>query len=358
MYKQAVIYFMTGTGNSFRTSSWIKDIALEKNTNALAIPIERGNPEKEIEDKNDTLMGIVMPTHGFTAPWHMIRFVYRLPFRKSTHAFCIATRAGLKFGRVFTPGISGSGTFVIAAVLALKGYKVRGIMSLDMPSNWIAFHSGLHPKKVESIIHRAKPKVSRFIERLYSNRKNWFTPNNLYEIVWGIALLPIALLYLLIGRFFLAKLFFPNSRCNGCGICADNCAVGAIKMSNGKNPRPFWKYNCENCMRCMAFCPQEAIEAGHSWAVILYFITSVPVSVYLFAWIDAGIPVIGALNNAWLRRAIDILYLYPSLFISYYIFSKLLKIPIVNSLFTYTTLTHIYRRYKEPGTTLKDIGTK
>jgi len=355
-YKSAVIYVMSGTGNSYRSSVWLKDFSEEKKASAQVIPVEKANPEEEILEGSHNLAGIVMPTHAFTAPWHMLKFVYRLPRRRSTHAFCIATRTGLKFGRVFTPGISGSGTFIIAILLALKGYDVRGVMSLDMPSNWMSLHSGLHPKNVEAIISRAKPRVSRFTDRIFSNEKYWLTLNNLYEVIWGLLLFPISVLYLLIGRFFLAKLFFANNDCNGCGICANNCAVKAIKMTGLNNPRPFWKYNCESCMRCMAFCPHEAIEAGHSWAVMLYFITSVPISSYLLIWFSESLPFINQLDNPWLKGIFDILYIYPSLFISYYLFNMLMRIRAINYIFTYTTFTHLYRRYHEPDTKIKDIS--
>jgi len=33
----------------------------------------------------------------------------------------------------------------------------------------------------------------------------------------------------------------------------------------------------------------------------------------------------------------------------------LLRVPLINRLFTVTTLTHYYRRYHEPDTTLNDL---
>lgn len=71
------------------------------------------------------------------------------------------------------------------------------------------------------------------------------------------------------GRFFLARRFFANRNCDGCGICAENGPVGAIEMK-GQDPKwPFWRCNCESCMKCAAFCPHNAIEAGQSWALTL-----------------------------------------------------------------------------------------
>lgn len=46
------------------------------------------------------------------------------------------------------------------------------------------------------------------------------------------------------------------------------------------------------------------------------------------------------------------------LFLSYYIFYWLMKIKPINALFTYTTFTHIYPRYHEPDTKLKDLGSR
>ena len=281
-YSNAAIYFWSGTGNSYRVASWMGKIAEEHGLITRVVSIDKSIPTDETKPGNDSLMGIVFPTHGFTAPWHILKFAWRLPRSRSTHAFCVASRAGLKFGQIYVPGISGSATFIIALILLLKGYSVRGSMSVDMPSNWYSLHPIQSRQNHEAILARAQNSVARFMERILPNGKVWFTINNLYEITWGILLSLISIGYLFIGRFFLAKLFFANKNCDGCAVCADYCTVEAIKMWGKENPRPFWKYNCESCIRCSAFCPRQAIEAGHSWGVILYFMAGVPVSVYLF----------------------------------------------------------------------------
>ena len=55
-------------------------------------------------------------------------------------------------------------------------------------------------------------------------------------------------------------------------------------------------------------------------------------------------------------RAIDLLYVYLSLFGAYYLYDRLLRIRVINKVFTYTTFTHVYRRYHEPDTGLKDFA--
>jgi MinD superfamily P-loop ATPase len=47
-------------------------------------------------------------------------------------------------------------------------------------------------------------------------------------------------------------------KCDGCGLCAENCRFSAIKMVDGKpqlNP-----FLCEGCGACEVICPQKAIK--------------------------------------------------------------------------------------------------
>ncbi|MEW6236536.1 MAG: EFR1 family ferrodoxin [Candidatus Omnitrophota bacterium] len=355
-YKRLLLYCFSGTGNTYRAACWIRQAAEARGMESRLVLIDRLRPQDEIDDDPETLVGVAAPTHGFTTPWLALRFAARLPRKKRAHAFCLATRAGLKFGPVFTPGISGTGTFLLALILFFKGYRVRGSLSLDMPSNWIAFHSGLKTSSVDAIIQRAEPTALRFADKIFSCRKVWFTWNNLYELIWGILLSPISLIYLLAGRFYLAKLFLASNRCNGCGLCAERCPVQAIKMVGASQPRPFWKYKCESCMRCMAYCPERAVEASHSWAVVLYKIASIPLVFILlrrFGWSPVNE---WFLHNSFFQQVFDLLNLYLALIVGYYGFHFLTRNSFINNLFSYTTLTRLYRRYREPHTSIKDIA--
>ena len=349
------IYYMSGTGNTRRVAEWSREIASSRGIECRIWGLGRPGGFEPPQDSPGAMVGLLMPTHGFTAPWLMIKFACRLPKVKFSRAWVLATRAGAKFGRVFTPGISGSTVFLISLILLLKGYRVRGGLGLDMPSNWTSLHPGFKKESATAIIDRARPVYTDFLDSILAGRPVWLTLNLAYELVWTVLLSWISALYLLFGRFFLAKLFFANGRCNGCGLCAEHCPVGAIRMQGSHHPRPFWGYNCESCMRCMSYCPKEAVEAGHSWLVLLYLITAVPFSTYLFGWLEGLLPWAGGLRRSVVGSAIDLLYFYLSLFASYYLYDLLLRLPLINRLFTLTTLTHFYRRYHEPETRLLDL---
>ena len=277
--------------------------------------------------------------------WHMLKYLLSLPAGNGAKAFVIATRGSLRvFGRNL-PGISGSLTFLAALILLIKRWKVVGLESINMPSNWYSLHPPQSRKSHENIITRSETKVEYFVQKLINGKKVFFSLNNLYEFFWAFVLLPISILYLLVGRFFLAKLFFANSRCDSCGACAENCPISAIQIIKG---RPYWKYNCESCMRCAAICPKNAVEAGHSLGVILYFICSIPISTWLFS-LPGGTLVSLDFHGSITGQIINTLYFYPAVFFTYFIFTKLIRIKIVNKFFTYTTFTHIWGRYFLPG---------
>ncbi|MBO6111765.1 MAG: EFR1 family ferrodoxin [Lachnospiraceae bacterium] len=53
--------------------------------------------------------------------------------------------------------------------------------------------------------------------------------------------------------------FYATEDCDGCGICADKCPSGHIKMING---RPDWGKPCLMCAMCGSVCPKGAISYG------------------------------------------------------------------------------------------------
>lgn len=103
----------------------------------------------------------------------------------------------------------------------------------------------------------------------------------------------------------------------------------------------------------MAYCPEKAVEAGHSWAAILYFVSSTGAAIY---FLNLLVPYTGSfVLNRWLLLPLKYAYLLVSMAAAYWLFSLLLRVPFINSLFTYTTFTHVFRRYHEAETKAQDL---
>ena len=155
----------------------------------------------------------------------------------------------------------------------------------------------------------------------------------------------------------MAKVMFSNHRCVGCGLCARFCPNQAIEMRPaGKKQRPFWTYHCEVCLRCMGYGNKGTVEAGHSWAVVLYFLASIPVLSYLLYRLGVIYYKILGFGGSFFYELIYYLHLFIAIFISYWVFWNLIRITMVNKMFTFTTLTHYYRRYHQPETRLKQMA--
>lgn len=355
-YKTVSFYFMSGTGNSYRVACWMKEYSEKQGLTTTLLPMDKAFPDRQIEDSKETLIGFFMPTHGFTAPWSVIKFALKMPHVKHARAICVATQGRLKFGRVFIPGLSATATFIIALILAIKGYRVRGVHSINMPSNWMALHSGQKLRSVQSIINKARQPSVKFIRHILSGKRHWLTGLNIVEFLLGIFFIPISLAYLLYGKIFLAKVFYTNSRCNGCGLCSDYCPNHAIKMVGKKSSFPYWTYHCESCMRCMAYCPEQAIEVHQSWGVLVLYLSSFSIFYTLAKILTAWMPGFPLLHGVLLKRIFHYIFYLTVIGFSYLILFRVTKFPVINKLFSITTLTTIYRRYKEPGTRISDLS--
>ena len=346
---------MSGTGNTLRAAQWLAAQARARGLAAEVRDVETVRAAPKARPEHGDLLGVLMPTHAFTTPWPVLRFVLRAPFGHGAAAFALATRAGTKFGRVNLPGLEGSALYLVALLLALKGWRVRGVLGLDMPSNWTACHPGFGPAAVADIIGKAQPKAERFFGALLDGRLR-FGPGSFLALALGVLLAPVSLGYLLMGRFYLARLFFATERCNGCGLCARSCPFGVLRM-RGQPPRPYWTWACESCMRCMNFCPERAVEAGHSWGVALFLIAHLPFAAWLLGALTqiTGLAApTGKWTMFWTQYSLQLL----ALAVAYAGFWWLIRVPLFNRLFAWTTLTRWYRRYREPSITLAELVSK
>ena len=340
-----IIYYFSGTGNARNVANWIKATFDSNGKTTTVIDISKLANRKEIQISSNTLIGFCCPTHGFNFPPIMFHFLLRFPRAKNNSAYIINTRAGMKAGKLFLPGISGLAQFFSALILILKGHKIVSMYPVDLPSNWISFHPGIKEKVIKSIYEKRKKQTIDFAQNLIEGKKNY---KGLRAILIDIAITPIALAYYIFGRFILAKSFYASHNCTNCNVCIKKCPVQAIKIVD---KRPFWTYKCESCMQCMSICPEQAIETAHGFVFAFYFL----IKLYLIYKIYDLFKInyyLAKILPEWLSDTfqffIDASLIVFIFIISYRIFHFLLRFTFFERIIWYTSLTKwkFWRRYK------------
>ena len=249
------------------------------------------------------------------------------------------TRAGMKIGSFVTPGVTGIAFYLSALLLWIKGYRIRAIYPVDLPSNWISLHPGLNAPTVKYLHTRCRSRVERFASRILQGKSRF---RALWEF-WDLLLAPVAVLYYFIGRFFLAKTYYASSECNHCGLCVKSCPVGAVKMKDG---RPFWTYHCESCMKCMSYCPVKAIETGHGYIAVFCLGLNLLLTGLLYPYAETLMP--GASESSWSFFAESALFVLL-MGAWYRLIHYLLRFKRFERLIVYTSLTKYKfwgRRYR------------
>lgn len=286
-----------------------------------------------------------------------------MPKKEGTHFLCIPTRGSFFIGPLQIPGAAGLASFLPALILGFKRYTPKGSVSFDMPVNMTFLHPRLTLRHARRVIAKAKKKSDKYFALFFRKKSLWLTKNNLYELLWALPLLcffPLfPLLYLIVGKFFMGKIMFANISCKGCGVCAKSCPTGALVMKRGENKRPYWRYNCEACLRCFNFCPNHAVEAGHSWAAILWTLSiSLAAGSALYTWLTHIIPQLQSIRSWWTVELLDALFYYPVIITAYFLFFQLIRFKIPNQIFTYSSFERFFGQYREPDTSLKDLTQK
>ena len=194
-YENATIYYLSGTGNTYRVAKWAGEGLEQQKIKTQIAPFEKADPKTEIIHGEKTLLGLFLPTHGFTAPWMMIRFALKLSKGKGTHAFVSATRGGTKFGKIHLPGFEGTAAYLLALILKIKGYKVRGVIGIDMPLNWTVVIPGFKEKSACSISRFNSSRILASVKSILDGDKKFGTWTYV-SLFLGILILPFSLGYL------------------------------------------------------------------------------------------------------------------------------------------------------------------
>lgn len=347
-YDNLLLIYYSGTGNSKRVCEWIGEKAVEEGVTVRIASFHQFTPELVEGLSGKTLIGFFSATHGFNMPHSMLKFMARFDLFKGSDIFIGNTRAGMKLSKIFLPGLSGIALYFPAMIMWFKGYKVRSIYPVDLPSNWISLHPGLKQKVVDSMFDHYRSLTRNFTEKLLNGKRIYLKGFILLPL--DILVAPIALGYYFCGRYIIAKTFYANEKCDNCGLCIQQCPTQSIVL---KDNRPFWKLSCESCMKCMNYCPKRAIETAHSFFFILLIFLVYILSPLL---VDNAMKVVNQLFGTipiatdLLRMILQWSLAVVAFVVGYRIIHYLSRYRFFNRLLTYTSFTYwrFWRRYKAP----------
>lgn len=344
-YTRLLVYYFSGTGNSENVARWMAEIAREKGMEASLNNIAKIDRLNIPIPASSDLMAFVSPIHGFNYPPVMLNFLLRFP-KGQNNVLLLNTRAGMLIGKWITPGLTGVAFYFAALVLRLKGYSIRSMFPVDLPSNWISVHPGLNDRTVKYLHERNREKVDRFARKVLEGGSDF---RGVREIVQDLLISPISLGYYFIGRFFFAKTYYASADCDNCGLCIKSCPVKAIKIVDN---RPFWTFNCESCMHCMSNCPKRAIETAHGSVVLITVLSSLVFSGLFYHYFGQ---LFFNIEHTFLGFILESALFLGILAIWYRLIHFAMRFRIIERLMVYTSLTK-YKFWGRRYRALKNFG--
>jgi flavodoxin/ferredoxin len=244
VYK-AVIFYFSGTGNTWWVADKIKKLLDSNNINADTVSIEKADAKKaDWWIKTADLIFFGWPVYDNGLPEPMKDFINNLkPIVKGKHIHTFCTRMG----------ISGDGARSYYNLFKKKGLIIDSTQRYIMPSNMShiggIFGTPKNEARILEIIDNCGEQVERNILKLLvgkaeTKEKYSYPPSILFRIP-----------YLLLFKKYKEQAGVDKKRCNSCGLCSLICPSDNIQM----NEYPEFAGKCSLCMRCYAMCPEYAI---------------------------------------------------------------------------------------------------
>ena len=236
-----MIFYFSGTGNS----QWIaEELARRTNDTAQDLALLMKDGPTSVFAGMDETIGIVFPVYAWGAPLIVERFCESITLAPGAFAYAVCS-CGDEAGK--------------AMKRFKKTFAYQSAWSVVMPNNYIIGFDVDSPALTKQKIHEAQERVASIAEAV-------LVKQNVYDVCEGKqAGIKTALVRPMFNTFARAtKQFSVDNGCNGCGLCARMCPIGAISMEAEK---PVWvRKHCTQCMGCINRCPQRAIQHGSGTA--------------------------------------------------------------------------------------------
>ncbi|MEA4923500.1 MAG: EFR1 family ferrodoxin [Eubacteriaceae bacterium] len=150
---------------------------------------------------------------------------------------------------------TGGAQMYMARALSKKGLKLQGRFAVRMVDTWTPLFDCSDSENNRHKTETAEPKIDRVINMIQKKTTGSFNHCRGFYLSSYIA-------RLLYSTARVTRKFRVKNSCIGCGLCAEQCPMKAIKIISEK---PIWtKKKCCLCLGCLHRCPADAIVYGHS----------------------------------------------------------------------------------------------
>ncbi|MDR0386966.1 MAG: EFR1 family ferrodoxin [Treponema sp.] len=227
-----IIFFFSGTGNSLKVA---KDIAKEIENCKIVSMVKPYGFTKQYDS-----IGFIYPTYFWGLPKKVIEFIenIKLDNNKNAYYYSITTYGGS----------AGNAVYQLYELLLNKhGIKLNYGQKLQMFSNYVVIYD--MSEKINKITEKSSEKLIPIIDSIKMKKNNRI--NGITKI------------FRFINKNFIKKVstmdknFTIDNNCTGCGICEKVCPAKNIVLVTNK---PQYNHHCEQCVACIQFCPQKAIN--------------------------------------------------------------------------------------------------
>ncbi|MBT8356632.1 MAG: EFR1 family ferrodoxin [Deltaproteobacteria bacterium] len=236
--------YFSGTGNSYKILDTCKDIFIQNGCNTTLSSII---DKPDINEESD-LIGFCFPVYAFGIPRICRKYLLSLPkFENPINTFVLITAGD--------PDEAGFSVNESTKILKKKGVNVTYDEVIYMPSNWTVSMSPPSKKEAQLIIDSGVKKAKKIAQDILNgiphhhvfNYPSRYSKIGFYKDYYVFKWLGVSNLW---------RDFRTDGTCDSCGLCAKLCLTESIQIVNEK---PEWANTCEQCMRCVNYCPKEAI---------------------------------------------------------------------------------------------------
>ncbi len=238
-----MIFYFTGTGNSYHVAKEMALITKEKLVN-MGSPMEFKKDEYELQPGER--IGFVFPVYYWGMPTVVEEFINKLSLiqTKDHYVYAILT-CGATVGTTINQ---------LNRRLKKKKLKLNSGYSVVCPDNYVILYDvvGKEERKrqlkdMDLALNKVKKDVENRISDVFIVKRG-AAPHLLSSV-----------LHFYYKRNRRTSRFYATEACVNCGLCEKICPVNSITLSDGM---PQWGKECTQCLGCINRCPTKAIQYG------------------------------------------------------------------------------------------------